>query len=149
MKIKEFYEKDLLDIAGLHDVAGINVITGKLEPCTDLKCHECALSSSCNPVKLSCAKIFTQLMNMEIKDTNWKDVPIDEKVFCKYSEEDKNWIPRYFSGVDYEGNPTVFKGGATSWSCSRSLEGTPRTIKYPIIILAEIDLLTLINNMES
>ena len=149
MKIKEFYEKDLLDIAELHDVAGINVITGKLEPCTDLRCQDCALNSSCAPVKLSCDKIFTKLMNMEIKDTNWNYVPIDEKVLCKYSEEDKNWIPRYFSGVDYEGNPTVFAGGATSWSCSRGMDGNPRTIKYPIIILAEIGILKLINNMES
>lgn len=149
MKIKEFYAQDLLDIAELHSAAGINKVTGKLEPCTDLSCLDCALYKFCIAEDLSCTDKFKELMNIKIKNIKWEDVQINTKVLCKYSANDKNWEHRYFAGVDYKGNPTIFEGGATSWSCSRDPEGTPRTSKYPIIILAEIDLLTLINNMES
>ena len=54
----------------------------------------------------------------------WEDVPIDTKVRVKPFEKSE-WVNRYFAGVNSQGKPTAWDGGATSWSAE---DATPWNI---------------------
>ena len=45
----------------------------------------------------------------------WEDFKIDDPVMIKFANS-SYWLRRYFAGVNADGEPTVYKGGSTSWS---------------------------------
>ena len=65
-------------------------------------------------------------------EVDWSKVPIDTPVLI--SLNNKNWLNRYFAGVNEKGQPTVFGFGATQWSNGHT---EPYHFKY--IKLAEVE----------
>jgi len=61
----------------------------------------------------SCEKSHRDLVEV----TEWDDFKVDEPVMVRDSE-DTPWMQFHFAGVSDNGVPTVFAGGATSWSSS-------------------------------
>ncbi|MFT5451715.1 MAG: hypothetical protein ACI9N9_001201 [Enterobacterales bacterium] len=48
----------------------------------------------------------------------YADFKIDDKVYVKDAEHDKNPMPGHFAGLNENGQPTTFLGGCTSFTCS-------------------------------
>lgn len=69
-------------------------------------------------------------------EVDWSSVPIDTPVLI--SGDGKEWYRRYFSGVDENGQPTVFICGGTLWS-SKDYDENERTWNVKHIKLAEVE----------
>lgn len=52
-----------------------------------------------------------------LNDINWNKIPIDTLVETR-GKDDKEWLSRYFAGIDTSGNPIVFYSGCTSKTAS-------------------------------
>lgn len=63
-----------------------------------------------------------------MKGELWKSIEIDEKVLIKNSVSEE-WIPAHYAGLTYEGKPTVWNNGGTSWTTD--MIGIPKYIRLP------------------
>ena len=63
-----------------------------------------------------------------IKGELWKNIEIDSKVLIKNSIVDE-WVSAHYAGLTYEGKPTVWDLGGTSWTTD--VVCTPRYIRLP------------------
>lgn len=61
-------------------------------------------------------------------------MPVDTPVLVRDYEADK-WKPRYFAGINEDGNVIVFDSGATSWSDG----GENLTVNWKQVKLANPD----------
>ena len=63
-----------------------------------------------------------------IKGELWKTIEIDEKVLIKNSVSEE-WVGAHYAGLTYEGKPTVWNYGGTSWTTD--IFCTPKYIRLP------------------
>lgn len=110
----------------------VNKSTKKVVLCPEIACAECLFfkrgSAGCG------VRMMEWLVAEYIEpEVDWSKVPIDTPVLI--SLNNKNWLNRYFAGVNEKGQPTVFGFGATQWSNGHT---EPYHFKY--IKLAEVEL---------
>lgn len=108
----------------------VNKSTKKVVLCPEIACAECLFfkrgSASCG------VRMMEWLVAEYVEpEVDWSKVPIDTPVLI--SLNNKNWLNRYFAGVNEKGQPTVFGFGATQWSNGHT---EPYHFKY--IKLAEV-----------
>lgn len=67
----------------------------------------------------TCCKSFNCFKNEieRLNDINWNKIPIDTLVETR-EKDDKEWLSRYFAGIDTSGNPIIFYSGCTSKTAS-------------------------------
>ena len=109
----------------------VNKSTKKVVLCPEIACAECLFfkrgSAGCG------VRMMEWLVAEYVEpEVDWSKVPIDTPVLI--SLNNKNWINRYFAGVNEKGQPTVFGFGATQWSNGHT---EPYHFKY--IKLAEVE----------
>ncbi len=108
----------------------VNKSTKKVVLCPEIACAECLFfkrgSAGCG------VRMMEWLVAEYVEpEVDWSKVPIDTPVLI--SLNNKNWLNRYFAGVNEKGQPTVFGFGATQWSNGHT---EPYHFKY--IKLAEV-----------
>lgn len=108
--------------------------TNKATTCKNLACSKCLFSAK----NYDCYRGVIRWLVAEYKEpeVDWSSVPIDTPVLI--SGDGKEWYRRYFSGVDENGQPTVFIGGVTLWS-SKDYDENERTWNVKHIKLAEVE----------
>lgn len=74
--------------------------------------NECIFNEECD---LKSQKWLVSEYKDPAEDVDWSKVPVDTPVLVRDYETDK-WMPRYFAGINEDGNVIVFDSGATSWS---------------------------------
>lgn len=85
----------------------------KVTSCDEiLSCNECIFNEECG---LKSQKWLVSEYKDPAENVDWSKVPIDTPVLVREYETDK-WIPRYFAGINEDGNVIAFDSGATSWS---------------------------------
>lgn len=85
----------------------------KVTSCDEiLSCNECIFNEECD---LKSQKWLVSEYKDPAENVDWSKVPIDTPVLVREYETDK-WIPRYFAGINEDGNVIAFDSGATSWS---------------------------------
>lgn len=85
----------------------------KVTSCDEiLSCNECIFNEECD---LKSQKWLVSEYKDPAENVDWSEVPIDTPVLVREYETDK-WIPRYFAGINEDGNVIAFDSGATSWS---------------------------------
>lgn len=109
----------------------VNKSTKKVVLCPEIACAECLFfkrgSAGCG------VRMMEWLVAEYVEpEVDWSKVPIDTPVLI--SLNNKNWLNRYFAGVNEKGQPTVFGFGATQWSNGHT---EPYHFKY--IKLAEVE----------
>ena len=109
----------------------VNKSTKKVVLCPEIACAECLFfkrgSAGCG------VRMMEWLVAEYVEpEVDWSKVPIDTPVLI--SLNNKNWLNRYFAGVNEKGQPTVFGFGATQWSNGHT---EPYHFKY--IKLAEVN----------
>lgn len=109
----------------------VNKSTKKVVLCPEIACAECLFfkrgSAGCG------VRMMEWLVAEYVEpEVDWSKVPIDTPVLI--SLKNKNWLNRYFAGVNEKGQPTVFGFGATQWSNGHT---EPYHFKY--IKLAEVE----------
>lgn len=77
-----------------------------------LHCNECIFNEECD---LNSQKWLVSEYKDLAEDVDWSKVPVDTPVLVKHHETDK-WMPRYFAGINGNGNVIAFEDGTTSWS---------------------------------
>jgi hypothetical protein len=87
---------------------------GEIKPCCEIVCPECEFNGEegCNSKS---QKWLVSEYKDPAEDVDWSKVPVDTPVLVRNYETDK-WNPRYFAGINENGNVTAFDSGATSWS---------------------------------
>lgn len=85
----------------------------KLTSCDKiLHCNECIFNEGCD---LKSQKWLVSEYKDPAEDVDWSKVPVDTPVLVKHHETDK-WMPKYFAGINGNGNVIAFEDGTTSWS---------------------------------
>lgn len=85
----------------------------KVTSCDEISsCNECIFNEECD---LKSQKWLVSEYKDPAENVDWSKVPIDTPVLVREYETDK-WIPRYFAGINEDGNVIAFDSGATSWS---------------------------------
>lgn len=85
----------------------------KVTSCDEiLSCNECIFNEECD---LKSQKWLVSEYKDPAENVDWSKVPIDTPVLVREYETDK-WIPRYFAGINEDGNVIASDSGATSWS---------------------------------
>lgn len=134
MKNREKYADFLIECA----IRGTGVSVsknGKLYGCTDLECEDCIF----NDPPINCEEMTRKWADAEYEEPeiDWRKVPVDTKMYVRNDLMDK-WIPRYFSGkTDIQGEPLVFVGGTTSFSCDKNINGNHMIARFLFYKLAE------------
>lgn len=75
-------------------------------------CNECIFNEGCD---LNSQKWLVSECKDLAEDVDWSKVLVDTPVLVRDYETDK-WNPRYFAGINEDGNVIAFDSGATSWS---------------------------------
>ncbi len=112
MKNKEKYAKEILEIACLGHVFGMN--NGKICDCSTISCHECDFQHS-NIFKdcIKSRRAWAESEYVEPRyETDWTKVPVDTPVYLKGTSDDK----RYFYKMLSDGRLALYREGRTSWS---------------------------------
>lgn len=134
MKNREKYADFLIECA----IRGTGVaVTNNGNPCVcgDLDCNDCLFN---NPT-LDCAEMTRKWADAECEEPeiDWSKVPVDTKMYVRNDLMDK-WIPRYFSGkTDIYGEPLVFVGGTTLFSCDKDINRNHMIERFLFYKLAE------------
>ena len=134
MKNREKYADFLIECA----IRGVGVAVtkdGKLCNCMDLECGDCLFGDP----SLDCVEMTRKWADAEYEEPeiDWSKVPVDTKMYVRNDLMDK-WIPRYFSGkTDIHGEPLVFVGGTTSFSCDKDINRNHMIARFPFYKLAE------------
>lgn len=134
MKNREKYADFLIECA----IRGTGVSVsknGKLYNCMDLDCEDCLF----NDPSFDCGEMTRKWADAEYEEpeVDWSKVPVDTKMYVRNDLMDK-WIPRYFSGkTDIQGEPLVFVGGTTSFSCDKNINGNHMIARFLFYKLAE------------
>lgn len=87
---------------------------GEIKPCYEITCPECEFNGE-EGCSLNSKKWLVSEYKDPAENVDWSKVPIDTPVLVREYETDK-WIPRYFAGINGDGNVIAFENGATSWS---------------------------------
>lgn len=87
---------------------------GEIKHCYEITCPECEFNGE-EGCSLNSKKWLVSEYKDPAENVDWSKVPIDTPVLVREYETDK-WIPRYFAGINGDGNVIVFENGATSWS---------------------------------
>lgn len=108
--------KDEIESVWKDCLTGIALKDDKIKSCSDISCNECAFfegdGDCCDP---NLQKWLVSEYKDPAEDVDWSKVPVDTLVLVRDYETDK-WMPRYFAGINEDGNVIVFDSGATSWS---------------------------------
>ena len=94
----------------------MNNYTNEITYCRVQECADCLFSERYNQGAL-CSITTAKWLAAKYKEpeVDWSKVPVDTPVLI--SLDNKNWVRRYFAGVNEEdGNPRVFINGTTRWS---------------------------------
>lgn len=132
------YEKQKTEIDTIIErgiCIAVNKSTKKVVLCSEIACAECLFFKSGSA---GCGVRMMEWLVAEYKEpeVDWSSVPIDTPVLI--SGDGKEWYRRYFSGVDENGQPTVFACGGTLWS-SKDYDENERTWNVKHIKLAEVE----------
>lgn len=87
---------------------------GEIKPCYEITCPECEFNGE-EGCSLNSKKWLVSEYKDLAEDVDWSKVPVDTPVLVKHHETDK-WMPRYFAGINGNGNVIAFEDGTTSWS---------------------------------
>lgn len=87
---------------------------GEIKPCYEITCPECEFNGE-EGCSLNSKKWLVSEYKDPAENVDWSKVPVDTPVLVRDYETDK-WMPRYFAGINEDGNVIVFDSGATSWS---------------------------------
>ena len=110
------YEKYKDEIDKIWESGDIACFTknGEIKPCYEITCPECEFNGE-EGCSLNSKKWLVSEYKDPAENVDWSKVPIDTPVLVREYETDK-WIPRYFAGINGDGNVIAFENGATSWS---------------------------------
>lgn len=87
---------------------------GEIKHCYEITCPECEFNGE-EGCSLNSKKWLVSEYKDPAENVDWSKVPIDTPVLVREYETDK-WIPRYFAGINGDGNVIAFENGATYWS---------------------------------
>lgn len=87
---------------------------GEIKPCYEITCPECEFNGE-EGCSLNSKKWLVSEYKDLAEDVDWSKVIVDTPVLVRDYETDK-WNPRYFAGINEDGNVIAFDSGATSWS---------------------------------
>lgn len=134
MKNREKYADEIIELSIKDGPMAVNN-KGEIVSCRETLCRECLFSTG--ETCASCEEKKHKWLEKEYKkpEVDWAKVPVDTKVHVR-NGAGREWIPRYFAGIEI-GEPMVFIGGTTSFSCPRFCNGEACMECYDMIILAE------------
>lgn len=87
---------------------------GEIKHCYEITCPECEFNGE-EGCSLNSKKWLVSEYKDPAENVDWSKVPVDTPVLVRDYETDK-WNPRYFAGINEDGNIIAFDSGATSWS---------------------------------
>lgn len=125
MKNKKKFKKELYNILVNGDGLALDQ-DGKPGPCYDIDCHQCRFFTGIGLCSENRKKwLESEYIEPEI---DWTKVPIDTKVLVR-DYDTMDWTPRYFAGVDKNGERTAWPGGKTSFTVPNDTRSVWRDMK--------------------
>lgn len=114
MKNKKKFKKELYELLVNGDKLAVDS-SGNPVSCDMITCNDCKLC----PVIGFCPEKRKEWLESEYvePEVDWSKVPIDTKVLVRDFEHDR-WTPRYFAGVNKNGQFLVWVNGRTSFTVS-------------------------------
>lgn len=116
MKNREKFAEQIIDIALQRNKIAVNLTSGKLCACEEIKCSECLF----NEESKGCRVLLREWAEKEYEEqpVDWSKVPVDTPILVRDSEEEvwsKRHFAKYKNGIVY-----AWSGGTTHWSVHRS-----------------------------
>ena len=114
MKNKKKFKKELYNILVNGDRLAVDP-NGNPVSCDTIICSDCKLC----PGMGYCPEYRKEWLESEYigPEVDWSKVPIDTKVLVR-DLSNSEWIPRYFAGLNENGEKTVWQHGGTSFTAS-------------------------------
>ncbi len=125
MKNKKKFKKELCDLLGIGGILAVDQ-NGNPVPCNTFDCNHCKFYSAisfCNEKR----KEWLEAEYVE-PEVDWSKVPVDTKVLVR-DYDTMDWTPRYFAGVNKNGERTAWPGGKTSFTVPNDTRSVWRDMK--------------------
>ena len=112
MKNKKKFKKELYELLVNGDKLAVDS-NGNPVSCDTITCNDCQLC----PTITFCQEKRKEWLEAEYvePEVDWSTVPIDTKVLVKDFDNDE-WTPRYFAGVNKNGQLLAWVNGRTSFT---------------------------------
>ena len=125
MKNKKKFEKELYDLLCAGGILAVDQNDNPVS-CYAISCDHCKIHSGLYPCSCTREKwLESEYVEPEV---DWSNVPIDTKVLVKNFDNDK-WTPRYFAGVNKNGERTAWPSGKTSFTVPNDTRSVWRDMK--------------------
>lgn len=114
MKNKKKFKKELYDLLCAGGSLAVDQ-NGNPVSCNAISCDYCKMHSGFYP----CSYLREEWLEAEYvePEVDWSKVPIDTKVLVK-DFNNVEWTPRYFAGLNENGEKTTWRSGGTSFTMS-------------------------------
>ena len=124
MKNKKKFKKELCKLLVNGDNLAVDP-NGNPVPCNTIDCSDCKLCfvTCCQERR----KKWLEAEYVE-QEVDWSKVPIDTKVLVK-DFDNAEWTPRYFAGLNENGEKTAWRFGGTSFTMNDYLKSVWRYMK--------------------
>ena len=112
MKNKKKFKKELYELLVNGDKLAVDS-NGNPVSCDTITCNDCQLC----PTITFCQENRKEWLEAEYvePEIDWTKVPIDTKVLVR-DYDTMDWTPRYFAGVNKDGERTAWVNGRTSFT---------------------------------